>query len=157
LEVVYRALLCRIVDPTLEHPSFFTFFSGFLYAFSHMINYFSLRNKFSSGFALKTLSIQIAYNFVFGLYISHIFTKTPTLISSLVIQVYANFMGYPDYFEVLKGNVVDDVEVRSIFYLMCRNWVILFFWTHQLFYLLYLSVILELFLFFTIICLFTGK
>ena len=54
----------------------------------------------------------MGYNLVFGLYVSHIFAKSSTLISSLVLQVYANFMGYPEYFEVLKGNMHDD-RVRS--------------------------------------------
>ena len=54
----------------------------------------------------------MGYNLVFGLYVSHIFAKSSTLISSLVLQVYANFMGYPEYFEVLKGNMYDD-RVRS--------------------------------------------
>ena len=98
LEIVFRALLCRIVDPQLKHPSFFTFLSGILYALSFYINYFALRNKFGSSFAGKTIIIQMGYNLVFGLYVSHIFAKSSTLISSLVLQVYGNFMGYPEYF-----------------------------------------------------------
>ena len=97
-EIVFRALLCRIVDPHLNHPSYFTFLSASLFAFSHAINYFAFRNKFGSEFALKTILIQIVYNFVFGLYVSHIFSKSSSLVSSLVIQVYANCMGYPEYF-----------------------------------------------------------
>lgn len=100
-------LLCRIVDPNMNHPSFFTFLSGTLYAVSHAVNYFHVRNKFGNPFASKAIAIQVGYNLVFGLYISHIFSKSPALISSLVIQVYANFMGFPDYFEVLKGNMHD--------------------------------------------------
>lgn len=96
--MVFRALLCRIVDPDLHHPSFFTFVSGTLYALSFYTNYFSLRNKFGASFAGKTIMIQMGYNLVFGLYVSHIFAKSSTLISSLVLQVYANFMGYPEYF-----------------------------------------------------------
>lgn len=111
-EIVFRALLCRIVDPKLEHPSFFTFFSGTLFAISHSVNYFGLRNKFGGTFAWKAVGILIGYNFIFGLYISHIFSKSSSLISSFVIQVYANFMGYPEYFEVVKGNLHDD-RVRS--------------------------------------------
>lgn len=114
LEIVYRALICRILDPELNHPSFFTFFSGNIYAFSHSVNYFSLRSKFGASFATKAIAIQIGYNLVFGLYISHIFSRSSTLISSLVLQVYANFMGYPEYFEVLKGNMHDD-RIRSNF------------------------------------------
>ena len=112
MEVVYRALLCRIVDPNLQHPSFFTFMSGILFALSHFVNYFTLRNKFGTSFAAKTIIIQMGDNLVFGVYVSHIFAKSSTLISSLVLQVYANFMGYPEYFEVLKGNMHDD-RVRS--------------------------------------------
>ena len=95
MEIVYRALICRILDPHLEHPSYFTFFSGTVYAFSHSINYFSLRNRFDTPFATKAIAIHIGYNLAFGLYISHIFSRSSTLISSLVLQVYANFMGYP--------------------------------------------------------------
>lgn len=98
LEIVYRALICRILDPTLEHPSFFTLFSGTIYAFSHSISYFSLRSRFDTQFATKAIAIHIGYNLVFGLYVSHIFSKSSTLISTLVLQVYANFMGYPEYF-----------------------------------------------------------
>jgi hypothetical protein len=58
--------------------------------------------------------IQAIYNFVFGLYISHIFSRQQALISSLVLQVYANFLGYPEYFEILKGNIEDE-RVKSIF------------------------------------------
>lgn len=115
--MVYRALLCRIVDPHLNHPSFFTFLSGVLFSLSHYVNYFSVRDKYGASFAGKTIAIQMGYNLVFGLYISHIFARSSTLISSLVLQVYANFMGYPEYFEVLKGNMHDD-RVRS------KQWVI---------------------------------
>lgn len=52
--------------------------------------------------------IQVVYNTIFGLYTSHIFSKSHELISSIVIQVYANFMGFPEYFEILKGNTYDD-------------------------------------------------
>jgi hypothetical protein len=51
--------------------------------------------------------IQATYNLIFGLYISHIFARQRALISSLALQVYANFLGYPEYFEILKGNVND--------------------------------------------------
>lgn len=57
-------------------------------------------------------AIQAVYNFLFGLYISHIFSRQHALISSLVLQVYANFLGYPEYFEILKGNIQDD-RVKS--------------------------------------------
>jgi hypothetical protein len=57
---------------------------------------------------MSKLAIQTIYNSLFGLYISHIFSKNHDLISSIVIQVYANFMGYPEYFEILKGNTYDD-------------------------------------------------
>jgi hypothetical protein len=117
LEIVYRALICRILDPHLEHPSYFTFFSGTIYAFSHSVNYFNLRNKFDTKFATKAIAIHIGYNLAFGLYVSHIFSRSSTLISSLVLQVYANFMGYPEYFEVLKGNIHDD-RIRSKFTLI---------------------------------------
>lgn len=124
LEIVYRALVCRILDPKLEHPSFFTFFSGNLYAFSHCVNYFNFREKYGNSFALKTVGIQVGYNLVFGLYISHIFSRSSTLISTLVLQVYANFMGYPEYFEVLKGNMHDD-RIRSNFSSYIRNYFVL--------------------------------
>lgn len=58
--------------------------------------------------------IQVVYNTLFGLYTSHIFTKSHDLISSVVIQVYANFMGFPEYFEILKGNTYDD-RIKSTF------------------------------------------
>ena len=57
-------------------------------------------------------AIQSVYNLIFGLYISHIFARQQALISSLVLQVYANFLGYPEYFEVLQGNLEDE-RVRS--------------------------------------------
>ena len=98
LELVFRAMLCRIVDPDLRHPSFFTLLSGALYALSFYSGYFSLRDRFGEAFAGKTIMIQMGYNLVFGLYVSHIFAKSSTLISSLVLQVYGNFMGYPEYF-----------------------------------------------------------
>ena len=55
VEIVFRALLCRIVDPTLSHPSFFTLLSGTLYGISHSINYFKFREKFPHHFVLKVI------------------------------------------------------------------------------------------------------
>lgn len=49
-------------------------------------------------FSYIVIVVQAIYNTLFGLYISHIFSKSHTLLSSIVIQVYANFMGYPEYF-----------------------------------------------------------
>jgi len=72
---------------------------------------FSLK---SAGISMSKLAIQTIYNSIFGLYISHIFSKNHDLISSIVIQVYANFMGYPEYFEILKGNTYDD-RIKSNF------------------------------------------
>ena len=54
VEVVYRALLCRIMDPTFEHTSFFTFFSAILFSASHYINYYRLRKRYDNKFAFKT-------------------------------------------------------------------------------------------------------
>ena len=53
------------------------------------------------------------YNILFGLYVSHMFSKNKDLIASIVIQVYANFMGYPEYFEIFKGNTYDD-RIKSM-------------------------------------------
>ena len=105
VEIVYRALVCRIIDPHFEHTSFFTFFSAILFSTSHFVNCFKLQQQYGRNFALKTagnseknLAIQSIYNLIFGLYISHIFSRQKALISSLVLQVYANFLGYPEYF-----------------------------------------------------------
>jgi hypothetical protein len=54
VEIVYRALVCRIVDPNFEHTSFFTFFSAILFSASHFANYYKLNEKYGSEFAFKT-------------------------------------------------------------------------------------------------------
>lgn len=56
LEVVYRSLVCRIIDPHFQHTSFFTFFSGFLFSFSHFVGYFRLKEKYGHIFAINTSS-----------------------------------------------------------------------------------------------------
>ena len=58
VEIVFRALLSRIIDPEMNHPVFFTFFSAALYALSHSINYFKFREKYGHKFALKTTGIK---------------------------------------------------------------------------------------------------
>jgi hypothetical protein len=54
VEVLYRALLCRIIDPKFEHTSFFTFFSAILFSASHYINFYRLEKKYEGTFAFKT-------------------------------------------------------------------------------------------------------
>lgn len=98
--------------------------------------YFLIQN---SKYVFMNVGIQVVYHFVFGLYISYIFTKSQALISSLVLQVYANFMGYPQYFEILKGNLYND-RIRSND-LSFRNYYFLFIWSHQLSLLLFALMI----------------
>ena len=69
-------------------------------------------SKQSVGLCLISV-IQVIYNLVFGMYVSHVFSKTLTLISAMVLHVYANFMGYPEYFEIFKGGQSSDDRVRS--------------------------------------------
>jgi hypothetical protein len=54
IEVVYRSLVCRIVDPNFEHTSFFTFFSAILFSLAHFVGYFKLNEKYGHAFAIKT-------------------------------------------------------------------------------------------------------
>jgi hypothetical protein len=57
----------------------------------------------------------MCYNIIFGLYVSHIFARSQALISSLTIQTYANFLGFPEYFEILKGDSADDRVQSKLF------------------------------------------
>lgn len=54
IEVVYRSLVCRILDPAFAHTSFFTFFSAALFSLSHFASYYRLRQKHGHHFALTT-------------------------------------------------------------------------------------------------------
>lgn len=56
IELVYRSLICRILDPTFAHTSFFTFFSAILFSLSHFINYYKLNQKYGHDFAINTSS-----------------------------------------------------------------------------------------------------
>jgi len=56
VEIVYRAMVCRVVDPNFQHTSFFTFLSAFLFSASHFINYYKVNDKYGSAFAIKTSS-----------------------------------------------------------------------------------------------------
>lgn len=58
IELVYRSLICRILDPHFEHTSFFTFFSAILFSLSHFINYYKLNQKYGHDFAINTSSNQ---------------------------------------------------------------------------------------------------
>lgn len=49
---------------------------------------------------------------LFGAYCSHIFVKRRALVSSVVVHIYGNFMGYPEYLEIFKGHLEDE-RVRS--------------------------------------------
>jgi hypothetical protein len=59
VEIVYRALLSRIIDPKFDHTSFFTFISAIFFSASHYINYYKLEKRFASKFAFKTSSTPI--------------------------------------------------------------------------------------------------
>ena len=91
-------------------------------------------------FYCYNLDIQAVYNLIFGLYISHIFTRQRALISSLVLQVYANFLGYPEYFEILKGNLSDE-RVKSTFNYIVRVCFVLFGGSDCLPQLLFINMI----------------
>ena len=76
------------------------------------------------------------------MYVSHVFSKTLTLISSIVIHVYANFMGYPEYFEIFKGGQSADDRVRSKIVFNVRNNHFLSVWSCGLLMLLPLFMII---------------
>jgi hypothetical protein len=104
-----RLLTQHLLRIFLSHPvlpQYLSFHSG------HLYNFFVFERKHPSSTSLYAAIIQCVYTAIFGTYCAHIFVKRKALVSSVVVHIYGNFMGYPEYFEIFKGHLEDE-RVRS--------------------------------------------
>ena len=51
-------------------------------------------------------------------------------------------MGYPQYLEILKGDLYDE-RVRSKSYAILRNNIVLLVWSHWVFELLFIAIMID--------------
>ena len=68
--------------------------------FHHMIEKISKGQDIKSALLMSTF--QFAYTTIFGLYSAHLFVQTNHLASSVAVHAFCNFMGFPDFVELLN-------------------------------------------------------
>ena len=68
--------------------------------FHHMIEKIQRGQDVKSALLMSTF--QFAYTTIFGLYSAHLFVQTNHLVSCVVVHAFCNFMGFPDFVELLN-------------------------------------------------------
>ena len=68
--------------------------------FHHMIAKINKGQDIKSALLMSTF--QFAYTTIFGLYSSHLFMQTNHLASCVAVHAFCNFMGFPDFVELLN-------------------------------------------------------
>ena len=68
--------------------------------FHHMIEKISKGQDIKSALLMSTF--QFAYTTIFGLYSAHLFVQTNHLASCVAVHAFCNFMGFPDFVELLN-------------------------------------------------------
>lgn len=63
----------------------------------HLQNYPRFAEQFGETKARNAVLIQCGYNLVFGTYSAYIFVRRQSVVATMIVHGYANFMGYPHY------------------------------------------------------------
>lgn len=68
--------------------------------FHHMIEKIQKGQEVKSALLMSTF--QFAYTTIFGIYSAHLFVQTNHLASCVAVHAFCNFMGFPDFIELLN-------------------------------------------------------
>ena len=68
--------------------------------FHHMIEKINKGQDIKSALLMSTF--QFAYTTIFGVYSAHLFVQTNHLASCVAVHAFCNFMGFPDFVELLN-------------------------------------------------------
>ena len=68
--------------------------------FHHMIEKIQKGQDVKSALFMSTF--QFAYTTIFGIYSAHLFVQTNHLASCVAVHAFCNFMGFPDFIELLN-------------------------------------------------------
>lgn len=95
-ETIFRGVICAFLSMSFSHKWTILLISSAVFSMAHMHHYF-----FQSLQGLATMSLaaglfQMLYTFLFGFYSGTFFLKTGSILTSIALHVFCNFLGFPD-------------------------------------------------------------
>ncbi|KAI1301832.1 CAAX prenyl protease 2 [Halotydeus destructor] len=99
-EFTFRSCLLAFLNPHWSRALSMIISSTF-FSLAHSHHYFFQRLEGSRPVPLIAALVQLGYTFVFGMYSSFFISRTNFLLTSIMIHIFCNGMGFPD-FEVLS-------------------------------------------------------
>lgn len=124
-EFTFRACMLPILLQCFR-PIFAIFICPLFFGVAHLHH---IMERINSGMDLKTSLIlsffQLFYSTLFGAYSAYLFTKTGHLMSSFIAHAFCNYMGFPDFGELLAYQGVKRVFIGTMFVVGLVLWWIL--------------------------------
>lgn len=99
-EFIFRSTLLAILIPCWESQIVAMSLSSIFFGLAHSHHYIFQKLEGCRPISFIQALVQIAYTFTFGMYSSSLFLKTNSILTSISLHIFCNFMGFPD-FEVL--------------------------------------------------------
>ena len=96
-ETTFRAIICAFFIGTGLNKLIVLFVSATVFAAAHSHHYFFQSVEGSGDVSLSLGLFQMMYTFLFGLYSGSLYLKTGSLLTSISLHVFCNFLGFPDF------------------------------------------------------------
>ena len=95
-ETIFRAVVCAFLATAITSRLLIIAISAAVFSMAHTHHYFFQAQQGSSEITLAAGLFQVLYTFLFGVYSCTFYLKTSSILTSIALHIFCNFLGFPD-------------------------------------------------------------
>lgn len=95
-ETIFRGVICAFLSMTLSNKWVILMISSYVFAVAHTHHYFFQSMQGLAEISAAAGLFQVVYTFLFGFYSGMFYLKTGSILTSIALHIFCNFMGFPD-------------------------------------------------------------
>lgn len=95
-ETIFRGVICALLSMSLSSKWAILLISSAVFSMAHMHHYFFQSLQGLANISLAAGLFQVVYTFLFGFYSGTFYLKTGSILTSIALHIFCNFLGFPD-------------------------------------------------------------
>lgn len=96
-EILYRGIIFQILNTQIDNVFYAALISSVLFGISHLRHLLEKETYEDLSITTKQVLFQVCFTTVFGLYASMVYFQTKSLLSSIILHMFCNFLGLPKF------------------------------------------------------------
>lgn len=106
------------------------FLSPLIFGLAHVHHFYEFRitnPQTPITVALVRSVLQFAYTYLFGIYATFVFLRTGSLLATIVVHIFCNYMGLPRFFGSVEPCWMTEAELSDPTNTSARSWTICYY------------------------------